>query len=70
MNIPKSKIFVFRLVSDLTPEDVLKQRFLSNGNSPEIQYIASIENYLLMRAWYANLESELGVTWINLGDQY
>jgi len=63
MNMSKSKVYIFRLVSESPPVDLLKQLFLTNGNSPEVQYIAYVESISLLRAWYTNLESELEVTW-------
>ena len=63
MNMPRSKVYVFRLVSDSPPVDLLKQLFLTSGDSPEVQYIAYIESISLLREWYSNLESELGVSW-------
>ena len=63
MNMAKSKVYVFRLVSESPPVDLLKQLFLTSGDSPEVQYIAYVESISLLRAWYTNLESESGVKW-------
>ena len=75
MNNSKSKVFVFRLVDDLTPEKDLKTSFLTIGSPQvaqfsqvpqvfqQIQTIAYIERESLISAWYSSLESEMGVTW-------
>ena len=63
LNMPKSKVYVVRVTSDSPPQDLLKQLFLTIGDSPEIQYIAYVESITLLRAWYTNLATEMGVTW-------
>ena len=63
MNMAKSKVYLVRVESDSPPVDLLKQLFLTSGDSPEIQYIAYVESISLLRAWYANLETEMGLKW-------
>jgi len=62
-DMPKSKVYLVRLVSDSPPEDLLKQLFLTSGDSPEVQYVAYVENLSLLRAWIENLETEMDVKW-------
>lgn len=68
MNMPKSQVYVIHVVSDSPPVDLLKQQFLTSGDSPEVQYIAYVESISLLREWYTNLESELGVKWLREPD--
>ncbi len=63
LNMPQSKVYLVRVVSDSPPEELLKQLFLTSGDSPEVQYIAYVESISLLRAWYEGLETEMGLTW-------
>ena len=62
-NMPKDKVYVFRVVEESPDVEVRREQFLKNGVDAPVLFLARRESMIGLSEWYRDLTSKYDIDW-------
>ena len=62
-NMPRTKVYVFRVAEEATDPKTLREQFLQNGVGPTVMSLARRDSLVSLSNWYTDLTDRYNVDW-------
>jgi hypothetical protein len=62
-NMPKTKVYIFRVEEVNPPTEQRREQFLRNGVDAPVLFLARRDSFVGLSQWYRNLSEQRGVQW-------